>query len=145
MLGKPGSAAPSPSPPLGTIIHLEDRRKDSWSGKIQKSKQTQGDIWISGKWGMSVLNIFCKNEFHDGAHPIIYESESRSVMADSLRTHRLEPARLLCPWGFSRQECWNGLPCPPPGDLPNPGIGPRSPALQADSLPAELAGRPSHL
>ena len=39
--------------------------------------------------------------------------------------------------GFSRQEHWSGLPCPPPGDLPNPGIEPRFPALQADSLPAE--------
>ena len=39
------------------------------------------------------------------------------------------------PWGFSRQEYSSGLPCPPPGDLHNPGIKPRSPALQADSLP----------
>ena len=40
--------------------------------------------------------------------------------------------------GFSRQEYWSGLPCPPPGDLPVPGIKPTScvtPALQADSLP----------
>ena len=36
--------------------------------------------------------------------------------------------------GFSRQECWSGLPFPSPGDLPNPGIEPRSPALQADVL-----------
>ena len=36
--------------------------------------------------------------------------------------------------GFSRQEYWSGLPCPPPGDLPNPGIKLSSPALQADSL-----------
>ena len=36
--------------------------------------------------------------------------------------------------GFSRQEYWSGLPCPPPGDLPNPGIEPRSPTLQADSV-----------
>jgi len=36
--------------------------------------------------------------------------------------------------GFSRQECWSGLPFPSPGDLPNPGIEPRSPALQADAL-----------
>ena len=35
--------------------------------------------------------------------------------------------------GFSRQEYWSGLPCPPPGDLPNPGIKSRSPAFQADS------------
>ena len=44
--------------------------------------------------------------------------------------------------GFSRQEYWSGLPCPPPGDLPNPGIEPRSPALQVDSLPTELPGKP---
>jgi len=36
--------------------------------------------------------------------------------------------------GFSRQEHWSGLPFPSPGDLPNPGIEPRSPALQADAL-----------
>ena len=44
--------------------------------------------------------------------------------------------------GFSRQDYWSGLPFCPPGDLPNPGIKPRSPALQADSLPAELSGKP---
>ena len=38
---------------------------------------------------------------------------------------------------FSRQEYWSGLPFPSPGDLPDPGIKPRSPALQADSLPSE--------
>ena len=37
--------------------------------------------------------------------------------------------------GFPRQQYWNGLPFPSPEDLPNPGIKPRSPALQADSLP----------
>ena len=42
--------------------------------------------------------------------------------------------------GFSRQECWSGLPFPSPGDLPNPGIEPRSPALQADVLPSEPPG-----
>ena len=56
-------------------------------------------------------------------------------------THGLQPTRILCPWGFSRQEYWSGLPCPPPGDLPNPGIEPRPPALQADSLPAESPGK----
>ena len=42
---------------------------------------------------------------------------------------------------FSRQEYWSGLPCPPPGDLPNPGVEPRSSALQADSL-SEPSGKP---
>ena len=44
--------------------------------------------------------------------------------------------------GFSRQEYWNGLPCSPPGDLPYPGIKPRSPTLQADSSPSESLGKP---
>ena len=44
---------------------------------------------------------------------------------------------------FSRTEYWSGLPFPSPGDLPNPGIKPRSPALQADSLPAEPPGKPN--
>ena len=39
--------------------------------------------------------------------------------------------------GFSRQECWSGLPFPSPGDIPNPGIKLRSPALQADTFPSE--------
>ena len=39
--------------------------------------------------------------------------------------------------GFSRQECWSGLPFPSPGDLLNPGIEPGSPALRADALPSE--------
>ena len=40
------------------------------------------------------------------------------------------------------QEYWSGLPCPSPRDLPNPGIEPRSSALQADALPSEPPGKP---
>ena len=54
---------------------------------------------------------------------------SRSVVSDAFRPHGLQPARLLDPRGLSRQEFWSGLPCSPPGDLPNPGIKPRSPTL----------------
>ena len=43
--------------------------------------------------------------------------------------------------GFSRQEYWSGLPFLSPGDLPNPGIEPRFPALQADTLPSEPPGK----
>ena len=46
--------------------------------------------------------------------------------------------------GFSRQKYWSGLPCPSPGDLPDPGIEPWSPALQAESLPTELRVSKSH-
>ena len=47
--------------------------------------------------------------------------------------------------GFSRQEYWSGLPCPPPGDLPDPGIQPAPPSLlhwQAGSLPLAPPGEP---
>ena len=43
--------------------------------------------------------------------------------------------------GFYRQEYWSGLPFPSPGDLSNPGIKPRSPALQAESLPSKPPGK----
>ena len=62
---------------------------------------------------------------------------SCSVVSDFLWPHGLYPTRLLCPWGFSRQEYWSWLPRPPPGDLPNPWIEPRFPSLQAHSLPSE--------
>ena len=44
--------------------------------------------------------------------------------------------------GFSRQEFWSGLPFPSSGDPPDPGIEPRSPALQVDALPSEPPGKP---
>ena len=49
--------------------------------------------------------------------------------------------KALLSMGFSRQECWGGLAFPPPGDLPDPGIEPRSPASQAHSLPTEQQGK----
>ena len=66
---------------------------------------------------------------------------SESEVAQSCRTlcdprtvaHQAPPSM-----GFSRQEYWSGLPFPSPGDLPDPGIEPRSPALQADALTSEV-------
>ena len=62
------------------------------------------------------------------------------VVSDSSRPHRLQPTRLSV--GFSRQESWTGLPCPPAGDLPEAEFQPGSPALLVDSLPVELPRRP---
>ena len=61
-----------------------------------------------------------------------HESVSCSVVSDSVTPWTVARQGPLS-MGFSRQECWSGLPCPPPGDLPTPGIEPGSPALQADS------------
>ena len=75
-------------------------------------------------------------------HPVLFISSYEEVK--SLSHVRL----FVTPWtvahqaplsmGFSRQEYWSGLPFTSPGDLPDPGIEPRSPALQADALTSEL-------
>ena len=64
------------------------------------------------------------------------ESVSCSVVSDSSTPWTVAHQAHLS-MGFSRPEYWSGLPCPPPADLPNPGIEPKSPALQADSLPSK--------
>ena len=68
---------------------------------------------------------------------------SRYVISDSvnLRTVSLQAPLSM---GFLRQEYWSGLPFPSPGDLPDPGIEPRSPPLQADFLWTEPQGTPFH-
>ena len=66
---------------------------------------------------------------------------AQSVMFDSLQPFGLEPTKLPF-MGFLRQEYCSGLPFPPPGDISNPGIEPRSPALQADSLLLSHWGSP---
>ena len=79
--------------------------------------------------------------FYLGSYSAYICTLSCSAMSDSLPLHGLQLSRPLCPRGFSRQEYWCGLPCPPPGDLPNPRIEPRSPALQEDSLFSEPPGK----
>ena len=66
---------------------------------------------------------------------------NHSVMSDSATPWTVARQAPLS-MGFSRQEYWSGLPCPHPGDLPDPGIEPRSLALQVDSLPCEPLGKP---
>ena len=62
------------------------------------------------------------------------ESASHSVVSDCLQPHPLSME-------FLRQGYWSGLPCPSPGDLPDLGFKPGSPALQADSLQSEPPGK----
>ena len=92
------------------------------------------------KWQMNQLSAPSK------ARPtLFYWSEVKSLSRVQL---------FLTPWTiaykaplsmeFSRQEYWSGLPFPSPGDLPHPGIEPRSPALQADTLPSEPPGSPHY-
>ena len=73
------------------------------------------------------------------------ESESHSVVSDSCLTPWTVAHQAPLPMEFSRQEHRRGLPLPPPGDLPNPGIEHRSPAWQAGSWPSEPPGKPFSL
>ena len=66
---------------------------------------------------------------------------SRSVVSDSFAIPLTIAYQASLSMGFSRQEYWNGVPFPSSGDLPDPGIEPRSPALQADALPSEPPGK----
>ena len=66
-------------------------------------------------------------------------------MSDSLQPHGLQPVRLLCPQNSPGKNKWNGQPLPSPGDLPNPGIKPGSPALPVDSSLSESPRNPYDL
>ena len=65
-------------------------------------------------------------------------------MFNSLRPHGLIVRQVPLSMEFSRQEYWRGLPLFFPGDLPDPGIKPRCPSLQADSLSSEPPGKPPY-
>ena len=72
-----------------------------------------------------------------GCHSILQGIEPRSSATPWTATY-LDPLSM----GFSRQEYWSGLPFPSPGDLPDSGIEPGSPALQADALSSEPPEKP---
>ena len=86
---------------------------------------------------------------------ISLKPHSYNVLCCPVLSHFNHVGLFVTPWtvasqaplfmGFSRQEYWSGLLCPPPGDRPNPGIKLTSlvsPALQADSFPTEPPGKP---
>ena len=85
-------------------------------------------FWLPSKYHLIYIYFCC---------------EVTKVCPILLRPHGLLPARLLCPWGFSRQEYWSGLPCPSPGDLPNPGIESQSPAWAGGFFSSESLGKPN--
>ena len=70
--------------------------------------------------------------------PFVYESLSHVSFSIQWTVAHKAPLSM----GFPRQEYWSGLPCPIPGNLPDSGIEPTSPAVQVDSLPTEPPGKP---
>ena len=133
-----------------TIQSIEFSRPEYWSGLVTRFKSclTLCDPRDGSPPGSSVPGILQARTLEWVA--ISFSNASKwKVKVKSLSCVRLFATtwsaahQAPLSMGFSRQEYWSGVPFPSPGDLPNPGIKPRSPALQADSLPSQPQGKPN--
>ena len=107
-----------------------------------------------GQWGKQILNVFSRVSLEQ--YDFLFFLREGKGLQKWLRfpmlsrfshiwlfaTLRTVAHQVPLSIGFSRQEYWSGLPCPPPGNLLEPGIKPGSLALQVDSLPLSLWRRP---
>ena len=101
-------------------------------------------VWQHPRWYIFAIVAYCLS-------PWLHISRIRALVFECMYQELSHVHLFATPWTvahhtslpmeFSRQEYWSGLPFPSPGDLPNPEIEPRSPAIQADSLPSELPGK----
>ena len=107
-----------------------------WSWQGLKETQQLLHCFISCRKTKSNLGVGCLSS----SPP--WSVHAKSIQSCPTVCDPMAVARQALSMGFSRQEYWNGLPCPPPGDLPDLGIEPGSLALQPDSLPSEPPGKP---
>ena len=101
---------------------------------------------------ITLLSLFSQLYDFSSQSPPFRTSTDSAVLCAVLNRSATSVQLFVTPWtvahqaplsmGFSRQEYWSELPCRPQRDLPNPRIEPRSPTLQADSLPNEPPGKP---
>ena len=113
--------------------------------KVEGSKM---NLFIpNSREGFTVWFRLCPRETRlwDGGgegkgHRLLWGCVSRRVVSWSLRPHALWSIRLLCPWNSPGKNTAVGCRSLLQGNLPDPGMEPRSPALQADPLPSELPG-----
>ena len=89
------------------------------------------------------FELLSNRTYMDKRAPILFIINEQCVLVAQLcPTTCTVASQALLSVEFSRQEYWSGLPLPSPGDLPDPGIEPWSPALKTDSLPSEPPGKP---
>ena len=101
----------------------------TWSIFINVLLLSQKVLWCSRCWAPSFIYI---HEIRLLSLEVKSLSRVLLIMTPWTATYQAPPSM-----GFSRQEYWSGVPLPSPGDLPDPGIEPRSPTLQTDTLPSE--------
>ena len=89
--------------------------------------------WVAG----IMTNLICR--MRGGKNCLLFSHE---VMSDSFATPWMVAHQSPLSMGFSKQECWSGLPFPSPGDLPDPGIEPVPPALAGGFFTTEPCGKP---
>ena len=123
------------------LLSMEFPRQEYWSGL---SFPSSGYLPNPGMEPTSpVLQADFLPLSQEGSHTeTMCVCVSRSVMSDFCSPMDFKAHEAPLSMEFSMQECWSRLPFPSPGDLPDPGIEPRSPALQADALPSEPPGKP---
>ena len=125
------------NPSNATIKKWIIQSKDGWRIWIDISPKQIYKWPISRLKKCSTLLIIDKIQIKTLRYYVTHtESESCSVTFDSTTPLIIQSMK------FSRPEYWSGWPFHSPGDLPSPGIKPRSPTLQEDSLSAELPGKP---
>ena len=120
-------------------IKIPWKRRQVW-----KFDQWSGDLGMNGRG--SKFNSTCS--FYIDENLIILHEDQRFFCFSSIQlcaTLLTIAHQAPLSMGFSRQTYWSGLLCSPPRDVPNLGIGPRSPALQVDSLPSEPPGKPQRI
>ena len=103
---------------VGCLPHLPQGMTFQ-SGRMAQISQSSRDTWREKAarnsiiWRLIKIETFLNPKEEDVCVCVcVCVCVSRSVVSNFLRPHRLYPARLLCPWGFSRQEYWSGLPWP---------------------------------
>ena len=103
-------------------------------------------IWIYRRLSISTNKCYLRDPYSGIIFDYVMSSWkwkwSCSVVSDSFRLHGLWPTRLLHPWGFPGKNTGVGCHFLLQGNLPHPGIEPRSPTLQADALPSEPPRKP---
>ena len=136
-----------------------DSRSWWWTGRsgvlrFMGSRRVRHDWATELNWLYYVLELYHYCYYTQFARSQLWVNSSQCLWQYYMHAKSLQlcptlcdpvDCRLLCPWRFSRQEYWSGLPYSPSGDLPDPGVepvSPMAPALQADSLPLSHRGGP---
>ena len=115
-----------PMPPSSPLLHM------FCCSVIVRRYPLPPRLWVP--WGQGLSN----SQMTRPQKVEVLVTQPRPALCDSMDCSLQAPLSME----FSRQEYWSGLPFPSPGDLPNPGIDLRSPALQVDSLPSQPPGKP---